>query len=173
MGLVVLLPADGIAVQWQQPLFLHRCTSRRQPRPASFLPCPSTHFASDRCLDFETAYLDDVVVAGDATAVLQALHILQQASPDLGLELKLEKCELIPTAGHNNTCSLETFPAAMERKLQCNFDLLGAPIGSESFCKDYIRTHRLGTTRERLAELPGLEDTHAGYKILSTCLGSC
>ena len=119
------------------------------------------------------AYLDDVVVAGNTEAVFRALHISQQASPDLGLELKTEKCELIPTAGQSSACDLSDFPEAMTRHGEGNFDLLGAPIGNEAFCKHYLRTKRLDKTRKRLSELIGLEDTHAAYKILSTCLGSC
>ena len=122
-------------------------------------------------LDIVAAYLDDVVIAGDHIAVLEALRILHEAAPSIGLHLKLEKCELIPTAGHASVCDLDNFPGTLSRHLDGNFDLLGAPVGSEVFCKSYLK--RLDTTRERLQELTGLEDTHAAYKILSSCLGSC
>ena len=41
-------------------------------------------------MDFVTAYLDDVVLVGDATAVFQSLPVLQQAAPDIGFELNLK-----------------------------------------------------------------------------------
>ena len=38
----------------------------------------------ERGLDLVAAYLDDVVLAGDAATVLEALHILQEARPSFG-----------------------------------------------------------------------------------------
>ena len=124
-------------------------------------------------LDVVAAYLDDVVVAGDTLGVQEALRILHEAAPGLGLALKLEKCELIPTAGDQSTVNLTAFPQTMKRKTDGNFDLLGAPIGHEDFCKDYLRAKRVRKARTCLEELKDLGDSHAAYKILSNCLGSC
>ena len=124
-------------------------------------------------LDLVAAYLDDVVVAGDHLAVLEALRILHAAAPGIGLHLKLEKCELIPTAGQSSTANLSSFPPNIKRKLSGNFDLLGAPIGDGEFCSSYLREKRLAPSLEKLAELKELGDAHAAYKILSTCMSSC
>jgi hypothetical protein len=51
--------------------------------------------------------LDDVVIAGDHLAVLEALRILHEAAPGIGLHLKLKKCELIPTESHRMSRDLE------------------------------------------------------------------
>ena len=118
-------------------------------------------------------YLDDVVVAGDHLAVLEALRILHEAAPGIGLHLKLEKCEIIPTAGQNTTANLPAFPASIKRNLTANFDLLGAPIGDSDHCCSYLREKRLLPAQAKLAELKELGDAHAAYKILSSCLGSC
>ena len=61
----------------------------------------------------------------------------------------------------------------MKREDDANFDFLGAPVGSEEFCKAYLREKRLDPSRARLSALKDLEDAHAAYKILSSCLGSC
>ena len=126
-----------------------------------------------RGLDIVAAYLDDVVFTGNTEAVLQAFQIIQAASPNLGLELKNSKCELIPTTGHNSTADLSSFPQDMKRKLEGNFSLLGAPIGDESYSKAFLRGKRLHTASTRLLALKDLGDAHAAYKILSMCLGSC
>ena len=93
-------------------------------------------------LDLVVAYLDDVVVAGNSLAVLEALRILHEAAPRIGLHLKLEKCELTATAGPNTTANLSAFPASIKRKMDGNFSLLGAPIGSREHCLDFLRQKR-------------------------------
>ena len=121
------------------------------------------------------AYLDDVVIAGDSAinTVLEALHILHAAAPGFGLHLNLEKCELIPTAAGVGETSLGAFPASLKRRLDGNFLLLGAPIGSAHYCTQYLRDKRVAQVRESLQELSALEDSHAAFKILPACLGSC
>ena len=79
-------------------------------------------------------YLDDVAVAGDYLAVLEALRILHEAAPGIGLHLKLEKCEIIPTAGQNTSANLSAFPPNIKRNLNANFDLLGAPVCDSDHC---------------------------------------
>jgi hypothetical protein len=124
-------------------------------------------------LEFVAAYLDDVVVAGDAVAVLSALRILEAAAPGIGLHLKPSKCELIPTAGHNSSVDLDAFPEVMKRRLDGCFDILGAPVGAAEHCNSYIQVKRVEPAAERLSQLGDLEDAHAAYKIMSTCMGSC
>ena len=66
-------------------------------------------------VDVVIGYLDDVVVAGDAPAVLAAFRLLQAAMPDFTLALNATKCELIPTAGADSAADLSDFPSDMKR----------------------------------------------------------
>ena len=45
-------------------------------------------------LSFHSWYMDDEVAAGAKQAVLQALSIIKQLSPSLGLFINTSKCEL-------------------------------------------------------------------------------
>ena len=52
--------------------------------------------ADDECADLilQPWYLDDVALAGSRTAVLCALHLIEEMGPALGLHVNLLKCEL-------------------------------------------------------------------------------
>ena len=126
-----------------------------------------------RGLDIVVAYLDDLVIAGDDNLVLGAFRLLQNTAPLIGLQLKLSKCEIIPTAGHGSTASLADFPAEIQRKRNGFFDILGAPVGDAAHCQEYIRKKRILDIEEKFNELAELGDSHAAYKILSRCMGSC
>ena len=64
--------------------------------------------ADDECLDvlFQTWFLDDVVLAGKKASVLQALPILEEYGPSLGIFVNLSKCELFCHYDH-----LDAIPA--------------------------------------------------------------
>ena len=49
--------------------------------------------ADDGCLNLilQTWYLDDGVLAGNHTAVLHALELIEEMGPDLGLSINLAK----------------------------------------------------------------------------------
>jgi hypothetical protein len=128
---------------------------------------------SNKNLDLLVAYLDDVVLAGDADIVAEALGVLQEACSTIGLLLNLSKCEVIPTAGLASAADLSIFPASIKRRLDTCFDLLGAPIGTAQHCLDYTRSKRVDTIKESLTELSDLGEGHCAYKILATCMGSC
>ena len=90
-------------------------------------------------LDIVVSYLDNVVIAGDSAAVLAALRLLMSESAGLGLELNLSKCELIPTQLVGTLVQREDFPGEIKWNRTCNFELLGAPIGSAAYCEAYTR----------------------------------
>ncbi|CAE8626199.1 unnamed protein product, partial [Polarella glacialis] len=115
--------------------------------------------ASNKNLDLLVAYLDDVVLAGDADIVAEALGVLQEACSTIGLLLDLSKCEVIPTAGLASAADLSIFPASSKRTAQ--------------HCLDYTRSKRVDTIKESLTELSDLGEGHCAYKILATCMGSC
>ena len=119
------------------------------------------------------AYLDDVVIAGDSATVLEAFRMLCSAAPGIGLHLRFDKCELIPTCGSVSAPSLAAFPASVQRLPRANFELLGAPIGDRAFCEEYTRRKRVDKARTRLTSLSDLCESHAEFKILSLCLGAC
>ena len=104
--------------------------------------------------------------------MLAAFKKLAATAPSIGLQLNLGKCELITTM-RDNPLDLSSFPQEIKRNHQACFDILGGVIGDASFTKTYLREKRLLSCKERLDALEGLDDGHASYKILSSCLGSC
>ena len=50
---------------------------------------------NNKKLDLTLFYLDDGVLAGDLECVAAALQLVEQRSAELGLELKVSKCELV------------------------------------------------------------------------------
>ena len=87
-----------------------------------------------RKLDLCMWYLDDGVLAGDVEAVSEALTLLHNACPGLGLTLELSKSELVVLSGIPRPDLHNFFPAPLLvdqntgacRVLKGNFDLLGA-----------------------------------------------
>ena len=124
-------------------------------------------------IDLVTAYLDDVVCAGEADAILAALQTLQAAAPSPGLELNLAKCDLIPTAGEAATVGWGVFPAEIRRVMSGNFKSLGSPIGDRDHCARFVRDKRVARAVAMLNVVPELEDAQAAHKLLMHCLGSC
>ncbi|CAK0823258.1 unnamed protein product, partial [Prorocentrum cordatum] len=128
---------------------------------------------SDPALDIVCGYLDDFCVAGDSAATLRALLLIQERAASLGLELNLEKCEVIPTAGRNTQCDLSVFPAGVQRKADGCFKLLGAPIGGHEHCAELVQVKRVQKLTTMLDEVPLLEDAQVAHKLLSRCFGAC
>ena len=90
--------------------------------------------ADDGCLNLilQTWYLDDGVLAGNHTAVLHALQLIEKMGPTLGFSINLAKCELFsPTIK-------SSFPPVVKSSCFPNLDILGAPIGVYLFCAHFI-----------------------------------
>eukprot|EP00973_Karenia_brevis_P032028 4419868-Karenia_brevis.AAC.1 len=102
------------------------------------------------------SYLDDCCLAGEASAVATALSHLKQAANGIGLVLNTDKCELIPVAGGSSTVSRSLFPPDMIIREDGNFELLGGPIGSTSYCNDHTEERVTKATRllKQLGEVP-------------------
>eukprot|EP00731_Ephydatia_muelleri_P004035 Em0002g211a len=95
--------------------------------------------ASDpNCFDllFHAWYINDGVIAGPKQAVVQALSIIQDLGPPLGLVINSSKCELY------GDCDLQPFPSEMKKCNVFNFEILGAPIGDTIFCAKFIAEKR-------------------------------
>ncbi len=85
------------------------------------------------------SYLDDLCLAGDQTAVAQAVSDLTSAAALVGLKLNAVKCEIIPTAGPHSTVNRSLFPDEFAFKADGNFELLGGPAGSADFCNQHTQ----------------------------------
>ena len=87
-------------------------------------------------VDLVIAYLDDIVITRDDTAVLEALTLVQEFVHSLGLAPNLQECELIPTAAGQSLAALDGFPALIKHVRGGNFKFLCSPIGTLAFCDD-------------------------------------
>ena len=76
--------------------------------------------------------MDDGVIAGKHDEVLKAFRIIQRLGPPLGMDLNIKKNELVKFSSRR-----DSFPDECERFYN-NFELLGAPIGDEDYCTEYI-----------------------------------
>ena len=74
-------------------------------------------------LSYDAWYLDDGVLAGPRSAVLQALSIMQEIGPPNGLIVNFHKCEIF--SKHD----VSPFPPEMKRSTHPNIVILGIPIG--------------------------------------------
>ncbi|CAE7571396.1 unnamed protein product [Symbiodinium natans] len=87
-------------------------------------------------LDLAVHFLDDGVLAGDFAPLGAALRLAQTRSRAIGLELNLDKCELVVFGAPNTQLLRPHFPANLlqrpdgsSRVLVNNFEFLGAAIG--------------------------------------------
>jgi hypothetical protein len=96
-------------------------------------------------LELVYSYLDDLCLAGEASAVSNAVERLRRRCNDVGLQLSTgaahfkDKCELILVAGAASTVDVAAFPSDFKVVRDGNFELLGAPIGSPEFCNKHTR----------------------------------
>ena len=72
------------------------------------------------------------VLAGERSAVIRALHLIEELGPYLGLHINFSKCELFSRNGNSH------FPPVVESSLLPNMDILGVPIGDFVHCSRFI-----------------------------------
>ena len=92
-------------------------------------------------LDLCFGYLDDVVLAGNSRQVTQALAVLTAAAARVGLVLEPSKSEVVITSP-TSSADLRDLPAGFVRR-HGDFTLLGAAVGSASFCNTHTATERV------------------------------
>jgi hypothetical protein len=111
-------------------------------------------------------YLDDGMLCGTRAALLECLEIIQQATEWSGLKLNIGKCHVY--------CRLDksAFPEKIKKFNLPNLEILGAPIGSDEFCKTYIIAKSCEAGK-LLNELPLLEDPQIAVSLLRQCGGFC
>ena len=126
--------------------------------------------ADDDCLHLilEAWYLDDGVLAGERSAVIRALHLVEELGSHLGLHINFSKCELFSRNG--NSC----FPPMVESSLLPNLDILGVPIGDFVHCSRFI-AEKCAIPKTLLKAIVDVSavDLHVAFSILRMCGSYC
>ena len=119
-------------------------------------------------LSFHSWYMDDGVIAGPKQAALQALSIIKQLGPPLGLFINTSKCELFSKGG------LRGFPDVMKKSNALIFEILGAPIGDPIFCARSIAEKRANASKFlALLKEVGSVVSHVALLLLLQCSSFC
>ena len=114
------------------------------------------------------SYLDDLCLAGEERAVSEALDQLTTAANQIGLKLNEDKCEVIPSAGIHHNISRSLFPASYTFQGGGDFELLGGPIGSHTFCNAHTQD-RVDRAVKVLAAIGELPDPQVALLLLRQC----
>ena len=125
------------------------------------------------CPELLFAYLDDVCIAGGSRQVAAAFARLAAAGRHVGLQLKVEKCELVLCGGPDASVDRSLFPAAMRVNSSGAFSLLGAPIGGPPFTEAFTQAERVEKVRPLLQALSRLQDPQTGLLLLRHCASFC
>ena len=135
------------------------------------LPGPLTSIeVDDNCLHLilEPWYLDDGVLAGERSAVIRALHLIEELGPHLGLHINFSKCEHFSRNGNSH------FPPVVESSLLPNLDILGVPNGDFVHCSHFI-AEKCATPTTLLKAFVDVSavDLHVAFSILRMCGSYC
>ena len=126
--------------------------------------------ADDDCLQLllEAWYLDDGVLAGERSAVIRALHLIEDLGPHLGLYINFSKCELFSRSGNS------LFPPVVKSSLLPNLDILGAPIGDFVHCSRFL-AEKCAMPKILLKALVDVStvDLHVVLSLLRMCGSYC
>ena len=114
-------------------------------------------------------YLDDGSMAGPGEELVKAWDLIQEESRKIGLRVNARKCE-IWTAEGTDVEWLKSFPEEVVRVPDQGFELLGAPIGSSSFCREFAEK-RVRRVKEVIDRLPELDDPQMELILLRSCIG--
>ena len=119
-------------------------------------------------LELVFSYLDDLCLAGDFRTVSFALARLTAAARQLGLELSPDKCEVIPAAGRLSNAQVSAFPPETKWLGDKNFELLGGPVGDDSFCNEHTgkRVQKAMDILKAIGEMP---DPQVALLLLRYC----
>ena len=127
-------------------------------------------------LDLATFYLDDLILAGDLDAVAAALRHVQQRCSGLGLQLNLDKCEIVASTNLSAAQLVPHFPDSLLRtpaggsRLLRNFEFLGAAIGEQSFIAAHTAA-RVASASKLLDAIGEVEDSQVALRLLRACAG--
>ena len=119
-------------------------------------------------LDLSFSYLDDMILAGEQSAVADGIALLKDSSATVGLRLNMSKCELVPAAPGGVGINWDLFDQNMPRKLDGCFKLLGAPIGTDEYCKSLTK-NRAAKVQSSLDAIGDLPDPQVALALLRSC----
>ena len=133
-----------------------------------------------RKLDLCFFYLDDGVLAGSVEAVSEALRLLSELCPALGLTLELSKSELIVCTDTERGDLRQFFPEQLlidretgASRVRCgDFEFLGSPVGSNAHCATHT-AGRAESAQDLLDALSEISDPQVGLRLLRRCAGFC
>ena len=118
-------------------------------------------------------YLDDGVLAGQASDVRHALDIIEIGGPKWGLNLNPSKCEIIthPSSSHQTT----HFPdiPGLNINMEGNLSILGSPIGSTTYSRQFLLDSAISQAEESLEAIEKLEDPQVAFSLIRQCTGFC
>eukprot|EP00731_Ephydatia_muelleri_P025776 Em0017g859a len=125
--------------------------------------------ADDDCinLSFNAWYLDDGILVGERSAVVRALHLIEELGPHLGLFINYPKCEVFSRNG------ISLFPASVKSSILPNLEILGAPIGDIVHSRFFAEKHNnFKVLLRAISDVTAMCQTHSGSKLnLSPKLG--
>ena len=116
-------------------------------------------------------YMDDGALHGTLPSLQAAFDVIATEAPRLGLSLNVSKCVLYgPNAdSHQRAGAFASVPIA---PWTGGITLLGAPIGSDTFVRDFV-DKKVTSLDASLVKLSGLHCPHSTSLILRSCLGAC
>lgn len=125
-------------------------------------------------IDFKVFYLDDGTLAGDWRAVASLLRSMVALLSEIGLELSTGpgKCEVVPTGGEDSDVDLGAFPPGFRLRTDRSFELLGAPVGNATFCRQHTQ-QRVAAAAETLAAIGALPSAQVALHLLRQCASFC
>ena len=118
-------------------------------------------------LDVHVWYLDDGTIIGDIPLVARALSIIEGFGPRLGAHLNLEKSEIWWPSQADN---VDLFPNQIIRVPNRGVELLGSPIGSSEFLREFLE-RRVAKISKASLHIEEMDDTHIELVLLRGCLG--
>lgn len=91
-----------------------------------------------------TFHLDDGAIAGRKEAMINFTRTLKQNFEGIGQNLRTGKCEVIQLDSVDESMETATMEGMMANRDK-NFNLLGAPSGSDTYCESEVGKRRKPT----------------------------
>ena len=111
-------------------------------------------------------FLDDGLIIGTPADLCSVLHLIGRDGQADGLHLNLNKCSLW---WHEQVADWIAFPATVKRLTEGTV-VLGSPIGSEAFVKEYA-ADKVETLVQLLRKVDALNDPQIELLLLRACTG--
>ena len=111
-------------------------------------------------------YLDDGILCGTSRAIKSCLDTIISSASWSGLEINLRKCELFSRQ------DLSGFPADIKKSNKPNMEVLGAPIGDDGYCRQFVR-EKSAVAEKLLEQISSLHDPQIALNLLRQCGGFC